>query len=130
MSHALCSFSRLFGGSTPPFIGRFLPRCDACPSRVVDKIRRNTAVIAWGVASFLAMVLCGWFGILLLRLTGLKGVPAELDIVLTGLQFGSGTKPLHDLISNVQKAKERKEDPPEKKAAQRQGHRSSGGQST
>jgi hypothetical protein len=77
MSHALCSFSRLFGGSTPPFIGRFLPRCDACPSRVVDKIRRNTAVIAWGVASFLAMVLCGWFGILLLRLTGLKGVPAE-----------------------------------------------------
>jgi hypothetical protein len=82
MSHALCSFSRLFGGSTPPFIGRFLPRCDACPSRVVDKIRRNTAVIAWGVASFLAMVLCGWFGILLLRLTGLRGVPAELDIVL------------------------------------------------
>jgi hypothetical protein len=82
MRHALCSFSRLFGGSTPPFIGRFLPRCDACPSRVVDKIRRNTAVIAWGVASFLAMVLCGWFGILLLRLTGLRGVPAELDIVL------------------------------------------------
>ena len=41
MRHALCSFSRLFGGSTPPFIGRFLPRCDACPSRVVDKIRRK-----------------------------------------------------------------------------------------
>ena len=85
--------------------------------KVVDQIRRNTAVVAWGVASFLGMLLCGWFGILLLRLTGLKGVPAELDIVLTGLAVGSGTKPLHDLISNVQKAKEQKEDPPEKKAA-------------
>lgn len=62
------------------------------------------------------MALCGLFGILLLRLVGLKGVPAECDIVLTGLAVGSGTKPLHDLISNVQKAKDQKEDPEEKKA--------------
>jgi hypothetical protein len=85
--------------------------------KVVDQIRRNTAVIAWGLASFLAMTLCGLFGIFLLRLVGLSGVPEEFDIIISGLAVGSGTKPLHDLISNVQKAKEQKEDPPEKKAA-------------
>jgi hypothetical protein len=85
--------------------------------RIVDRIRRNTAVIAWGLASLIAMALCGAFGLLLLRLVGFPHVPAEWDIVITGLAVGSGTKPLHDLISNVQKAKEQREDPPEKKAA-------------
>jgi hypothetical protein len=86
-------------------------------ARVVDKIRRNTAVVAWGLASFLGMVLCGLFGLYMMRLVGFTGVPKQVDIVLSGLAVGSGTKPLHDLISNVQKAKEQKEDPPEKKAA-------------
>jgi len=86
-------------------------------ARVVDKIRRNTAVIAWGIASFLGIVLCGLFGLYMMRLVGFTGVPKQVDIVLSGLAVGSGTKPLHDLISNVQKAKEQKEDPPEKKAA-------------
>jgi len=47
---------------------------------------------------------------------GWKGCPPR-SIALTGLAVGSGTKPLHDLISDVQKAKEQREDPPEKKAA-------------
>jgi hypothetical protein len=86
-------------------------------SRVVDKIRRNTAVITWTLASALAMVFCGLFGLYLLRLVGFTDVPRQVDIIISGLAVGSGTKPLHDLISNVQKAKEQKEDPPEKKAA-------------
>jgi hypothetical protein len=85
--------------------------------RVVDRIRRNTAVIAWGLASFLGMTLCGLFGLFMLRLVGFTGVPEEADIVISGLAVGSGTKPLHDLISNMQKAKESKEDPPEKTAS-------------
>jgi hypothetical protein len=85
--------------------------------RVVDRIRRNTAVIAWGLASLLGMVLCGLFGLFMLRLIGFPDVPKEVDIVISGLAVGSGTKPLHDLISNIQKAKETKEDPTEKKAA-------------
>ncbi|MGZ6564286.1 MAG: hypothetical protein ACXVH1_32860, partial [Solirubrobacteraceae bacterium] len=32
-------------------------------SRVVDRIRRNTAVIAWGLASFLGIAFCGLFGL-------------------------------------------------------------------
>jgi hypothetical protein len=86
-------------------------------SRVVDRIRRNTAVIAWGLASFLGIALCGLFGIYLLRLVGFTAVPYQVDIAISGLAVGSGTKPLHDLISNVQKAKEQREDPPQKKAA-------------
>ena len=84
--------------------------------RLVDRIRKNKAVIAWGIASLLGMVLCGWLGIFLLASAGFSGVPEEVDIVISGLAVGSGTKPLHDLISNIQKAKEQKDDPPEKKA--------------
>lgn len=29
---------------------------------LLDRIRRNRPVIAWGIASFVAMVLSGWFG--------------------------------------------------------------------
>jgi hypothetical protein len=36
----------------------------------------------------------------MMRLVGFTGVPKQADIVLSGLAVGSGTKPLHDLISN------------------------------
>jgi hypothetical protein len=84
---------------------------------LVDRIRRNTGVIAWGLASFLGMLLCGLFGLLMLRLVGFRGVPAEADIVISGLAVGSGTKPLHDLISNMQRSKDQKEDPPQRTGA-------------
>ena len=84
--------------------------------RLVDRIRRNTAVITWGLASFLGIVLCGLFGLYMLRLVGFTGVPEQADLVISGLAVGSGTKPLHDLISNLQQSKAEKEDPPEKKA--------------
>ena len=98
-----------------PFIavGRDKARVQA----VVDKIRRNTAVIAWGIASFLGIVLCGLFGLYMLRLVGFTSVPKQVDLVISGLAVGSGTKPLHDLIANVQQAKEQKQDPPEKQAS-------------
>jgi len=85
--------------------------------RVVDKIRRNTSVIAWGIASLLGILACGTFGLYMMRLTGFTAVPKQVDILISGLAVGSGTKPLHELISNLQKNKEQKEDPPEKKAA-------------
>jgi hypothetical protein len=78
---------------------------------LVNRIRRNRAVIVWGAASLLAMLACGAFGIRLLSAARFD-VPAFWDIALTGLAVGAGTKPLHDLISNIQKAKESREDPP------------------
>lgn len=79
---------------------------------VVDRIKRNTTVIAWGAASCIAMLVSGWLGFRLLQGTGLDA-PAGFDVVITGLAIGSGTKPLHDLISNLQKSKDQKANPPE-----------------
>jgi hypothetical protein len=78
----------------------------------VDQVRANLAVLLWAVASLVAMLVCGAFGVLLLEGIGLD-VPEWFDIAVTGLAIGSGTKPLHDLISNIQKAKENREDPAE-----------------
>jgi hypothetical protein len=83
----------------------------------VDQIRQNTAVIAWVAASVLGMALCGLFGLFMLRLVGFTDVPKQVDIIISGIAVGSGTKPLHDLISNLQEAKNEKQDPSEKKAA-------------
>jgi hypothetical protein len=85
--------------------------------RIVDRIRRNTAVITWATASFIGMAVCGALGILFLEAIGFEGTPGAVDVVISGLAVGSGTKPLHDLISSIQKAKEEREDPPEKQAA-------------
>jgi hypothetical protein len=78
---------------------------------LLNRIRRNRAVIMWGAASFLAMLACGAFGIHLLSAAKFD-VPVFWDIAITGLAVGAGTKPLHDLISNIQKSKESQEDPP------------------
>lgn len=75
----------------------------------LDVIRQNRAVIMWAVASVIAMSLCGAFGVLLLQAIGVQAAPIWLDIAVTGLAIGSGTKPLHDLIKNMEKAKEGKE---------------------
>jgi hypothetical protein len=78
---------------------------------LLERIRRNTVVIAWGLASAIAMVICGAFGIRLLASLGFDA-PAFWDIVISGLAAGSGTKPLHDLISNMQKARDARSNPP------------------
>lgn len=77
----------------------------------VDRIRRNRALLGWGLASFLGVVACGMFGLRLMALTGMS-VNKYVDVVITGIAVGSGTKPLHDLISNAQKAKDAKADQP------------------
>lgn len=86
------------------------------------------AVLMWATAAVLAMLACAALGIFLLRSvetpSAAKGstatasvnssstaspvpVPAKnpnrlLDLLVTGLVVGAGTKPLHDLISQIQ----------------------------
>ena len=84
----------------------------AAAQALVNQIRRNATVFAWGVASFLGMVAAGSFGIFLVAACGFD-IPEFWDIALTGLAVGSGTKPLHDLIGNLQKAGNEKADPPQ-----------------
>ena len=77
---------------------------------VLDKLRNNKAIVLWGAASFLAMLASGGFGVYLLRMIGVWRPGKFIDILITGLVVGAGTKPLHDLIANIQSAKEKKQD--------------------
>jgi hypothetical protein len=76
------------------------------------------AVMMWATASVLAMAVCAFLGIFLLRSvetprpakpgttssasSTAKDPDRLLDLLVTGLVVGAGTKPLHDLISQIQ----------------------------
>ncbi len=95
----------------------------------VDRSRANRTVVLWAVASVLGMALSAVLGLYLLHAVGLQddligldgrvtgglgsaaGVRHALDLLVTGLAIGGGTKPLHDLIQNLQEAKNEKKDP-------------------
>jgi hypothetical protein len=77
---------------------------------MIEQIRRNTATL-WAIASMLGMIVAGWLGLLLLHAVQAPHAPRWFDIIVTGIVVGGGTKPLHDLIENVQKSKEKKENP-------------------
>jgi len=74
----------------------------------VDQARASRGVLMWGLATGLATVLSAFGGFYLLRLINASpdtwsAVPQWIDALVTGLVVGSGTKPLHDVINNVQK---------------------------
>jgi hypothetical protein len=89
----------------------------AASQAAVEQDRRNSTVLVWGIATFLGIVLSGGVGLSLLHSVGAQGTPRVLDIIVTGLAIGGGTKPLHDLISNLQASKDEKKDPAEMKPA-------------
>jgi len=77
------------------------------------------AVLMWATASVLAMLACASLGIFLVRSVEAPASPAKtsatssasstakgpnrlLDLLVTGLVVGAGTKPLHDLITQIQ----------------------------
>ncbi len=75
----------------------------------VNAIRDDRTLFLWGFNVALASIACGLLGLSLLKTIGVVGIEPWVDTLVTGLAVGSGTKPLHDLISNIQKAKEDKE---------------------
>ena len=79
----------------------------------IDLVRANAAVALWAAASVLAILASAWLGIRLLTLVGVSEPHVFVDVLVTGLVIGAGTKPLHDLIKNIEKSKQKKEDPPE-----------------
>jgi hypothetical protein len=66
--------------------------------------RNQTAFVTWGVASGLAAILAAALHITLLRtmISGNGGPQFWLDLLLTGLIVGAGTKPLNDLWTRLQ----------------------------
>jgi hypothetical protein len=75
----------------------------------VDMCRRLTAVVTWGVATGIAFLLCAQLNITLMqavRASGSGAPPFWADLLVTGLVVGAGTKPLHDLLSSIERGKQ------------------------
>jgi hypothetical protein len=70
----------------------------------VDQYRANLTGTTFGLAALLAMLVSGYAGIFLLHIVGLH-TAGWLDVLVSGLAIAGGTKPLHDLISNVSSGK-------------------------
>ena len=95
----------------------------------LDQRRADKAVAYWALATVLGLLLSATLGIYLLHIVGLRsdglvkngiwaagllgaaGIRHMIDLLVTGLAIGGGTKPVHDLISNLQAAKTSKKDP-------------------
>ena len=79
----------------------------------LHRLRRKRSIrklVWWAAASVLALLVTGWLdlGIIEAMVTEppLRGDQHAVDIVLTGLVIGAGTKPLHDLIVRLEKGKD------------------------
>jgi hypothetical protein len=77
------------------------------------EVQGKRAVIAWAMASCFALFVCGLLGLGLIEaVADVTGDPDDVslfrrvDVIVTGLAIGAGTKPLHDLISKLEKAKQ------------------------
>ncbi|GAA2583850.1 hypothetical protein GCM10010399_12260 [Dactylosporangium fulvum] len=80
---------------------------------MVEKGRASRGLVSWGLATAIATIASSAGGIYLLHAMadeGWNGIPVWVDAIVTGIVVGSGTKPLHDVISKVQKNKEKSED--------------------
>ena len=72
--------------------------------------RGKRAIKLWAFASVVSLFVCAFFGLGLIEAVSKTPSPNDnvqaLDVILTGLAIGAGTKPLHDLISRIEKAKD------------------------
>jgi hypothetical protein len=67
-----------------------------------DRLREQRTIIFWAIASICGLGISGGFGFFLLQSVSVTPVNSFLDLAITGLTIGAGTKPLHDLITSVQ----------------------------
>ncbi len=66
--------------------------------------RADRVVIFASLGFVLAVVLAESLGLYLLQAVSANRVNPNLDVIVTALAIGGGTKPLHDLIGRIQKA--------------------------
>jgi nucleoid-associated protein YgaU len=75
----------------------------------MDRALADRTVLLWGVATALATVVSSASGFYLLHMIAapdwVTSIPRWVDAVVTGLIVGTGTKPLHDLITRGQDSK-------------------------
>lgn len=90
-------------------------RAAAAKQDELDQKRGERSLVLWAAASILGMVVSGFTGLYFVGAMLAEGSSFNraLDVLITGLVVGGGSKPLHDLLTKVQKSKEQDEDPPE-----------------
>jgi hypothetical protein len=76
---------------------------------LANKKARRTLWL-WAAASSLALLVCALLGLGLIEAVAKQRPGSEylrtIDVLLTGLAVGAGTKPLHDLIARLETAKD------------------------
>lgn len=79
----------------------------------LTRARAVKALISWAVATALAYVVCGGLKILLLSAVVHAGAARtpwhSIDLLVTGLIVGASTKPLHALVTSIQKRSRRQD---------------------
>ena len=79
----------------------------AVEAKAVDqKKTAERTILFWGIATGLAALASGLFGFYFFSTVGIAVPAVWMEILGTALIIGSGTKPLHDLISMIEKKKE------------------------
>jgi hypothetical protein len=68
--------------------------------------KANRAVVFPALGFILGVLLAEWIGLFYLQAVGITGISKDWDIIITALAIGGGTKPLHDGIKLIEKAKE------------------------
>jgi hypothetical protein len=74
----------------------------ALDQAAADARRTERTIIFWAIASVCGLGISGGFGFFLLQPVAASHVNSFLDLMVTGLAIGAGTKPVHDLITSIQ----------------------------
>ena len=106
---ARAEYERLIAGLANRQPGVDLEKIAAAKARM-DHSTANRAVLLWGLATGLATVVAALGGFYFLHMIAAdgwtpSGIPLWVDALATGLIVGTGTKPLHDLITKLQNAR-------------------------
>lgn len=81
----------------------------AAAQKAIDQARANAVYWMWGVATLLGILAAAAFGVRMLAAVGVAAPLPILDVWVTGVIIGSGTKPLHDLVERIRLPKEEKD---------------------
>jgi hypothetical protein len=73
----------------------------------LDQRQRARAYVMWAAATVIGMIASAALGVYVIAAIAVERGPAvPIDILVTGLVIGGGTKPLHDLIARIERAKQ------------------------
>ena len=68
----------------------------------INQTRADSGIVTWAFATSFSILGTSATGLFFLHAIGIEGVSLWLDILITGLAIGAGTKPLHDLIGYIE----------------------------